>query len=207
MRLAPDGHRGIGVDRRAGERVAELDRTRPHRDQAGALGGRERRQVGPEPPCGALEHREIAAIAGRDERQRPAHRLVEGLHPPQKSARDARRDQQRCALGRERQLVGFGCELEQRERVAGRFTVQARGGRGRQPAEQGRPPRCWSGRRFATSRRSAPSSSDGSPSRTAITAAIGSATSRRSANNSACALDPSSQWASSTSTATGPRSA
>ena len=55
--------------------------------------------------------------------------------------------------------------------------------------------------------RSAPSSSDGSPSRTVRMAAIGSATSRRNANSSAWALDPSSQWASSTSTATGPLSA
>ena len=55
--------------------------------------------------------------------------------------------------------------------------------------------------------RSAPSSRDGSPSRTATKTAIGSATSLRNANSSACALDTSSHWASSTRTATGACSA
>jgi hypothetical protein len=65
------------------------------------------------------------------------------------------------------------------------------------PAEaRSRPAR----RRVGTS---APSSSDGSPWRTASTTATGSATRRRNAKSMASALDPSSQCASSTSTATG----
>ncbi len=52
--------------------------------------------------------------------------------------------------------------------------------------------------------RSAPSSSDGSPSRTATSTAIGSATNRRKANSSAWALEASSQWASSMRTPAAP---
>ena len=52
--------------------------------------------------------------------------------------------------------------------------------------------------------RSAPSSSDGSPSRTASSTPIGSAIRRRNANRSASALEPSIQCASSTSDSSGP---
>ena len=66
--------RGVGVDRRPGQRMAELDRARAQRDQPRALGRGQRGQVDPELGRGPLEHRQVAAVAASRPAPAPAGR-------------------------------------------------------------------------------------------------------------------------------------
>ena len=117
----------VSVGQRGGERpvgVAPLvERTRRRRSPTGRAGGGTR----PSPArsvtspaasaaasaarsipsrCGrALEHRQIAAVAGRGEHQRAPGGVVELVDAAQERARDPRGDEHRGALGRERELL------------------------------------------------------------------------------------------------------
>ena len=184
MRFTPLRHGGVGVDRGPGKRMTELDGARAQRDHSRAFRSGQRGEVDPEAVGGAFEHRQIAAVAGGGEHQCAAGGFVEQANSPHERARDACGDKHRGTFGRERELVRVRRQLEQRERVAICRTVQLMSSDGRQPAQQQfgivdrRPP-------IRSVGRSAPSSNEGSPSRTAISTAIGSATSRRKANSSA----------------------
>ncbi len=114
-----------------------------------------------------------------------------------------------AALGRVSSRLASRRELEQREWVAAGRAVQPLDG---VVSEHLRPTSssAASGRSspaMRSVRMSAPFSSEGWPSRTARTSAIGSARSRRAANSSVSALERSSQCASSMSSASGPSSA
>ena len=63
-----------GVDRRARQRMAELDRAGPHRHEPGALGGRQRGKLDAQPPCRAFQQCEVAAVAGGQRAAAPAAR-------------------------------------------------------------------------------------------------------------------------------------
>ena len=136
MCFPPLPDRRVGVDRRAGKWMSKLDRARAQRDQARALHGRQRGEVDPEPICGALEHRQIAAVAGGGEHQRAAGRLVENPYPPHERARDSCGYKHRGTFGSECEFVCVRRELKQRQRVAGRRAVQLMGGGRRNPAQQ-----------------------------------------------------------------------
>ena len=155
----------------------------------------------------ALQQRRVAAVARRGEDEGGARRGAEPVHPRGVGLGDPRGHQHRRALARERGL-----------RPPGRAARAARAGCRPSPGAAAPPP---PGRRrpaappsppgvspaIGSTGRSAPSSSDGAPGRTASSTAIGSATSRRAAKSSAWALEWSSHCASSTSTATGCSSA
>ena len=128
----------VGIDRRARERVAELDRPGPHGDQAGGLGRGQDRQVDPQPGGRALEHRHIAALAGRREHQGAAGRRIEFLDPAQEGARDSRRNDDGRARGSELELVRIAGQLDQSQGVAGGGAVQPLRGSGGQPMEERR---------------------------------------------------------------------
>ena len=184
--------------------------TRPSpasRHEPAGLGDRQRGQIDREPVRRPLEHRQVACCRwsppapAPGERPGRARRRAAGTRarsartrapgPPRGRARDrARRWRARSAQA--------GCRRWLHADRSAAAAVSPRRSAAASPLE--RPASRIVGR-------SAPSSSEGSPSRTAIRTAIGSATSRRKANSNACALEPSSQWASSTRTATGPSSA
>ena len=126
----------IGVDRRPGQRMAELHHARVQRDQPCALRGGKRRQVDPEPGRGPLQRRQIAGVAGRGQDQGLPGGLVEQAGSLQERARDPGGDKDGGAFGSERQLVCVRCELEQRKRVAGRRLVQPPGRFRRQPRHE-----------------------------------------------------------------------
>ena len=75
-----------GVDRRAGQRVPELDQPRLERDQSTGLGDRQGMEIDSEPVRGPLEHRQIAAVAGRHQHQRATSGVVEFVHAAQERA-------------------------------------------------------------------------------------------------------------------------
>ncbi len=78
--------RRAGVDRRPGERMAELDRACSQRDQPGALGRGQCRQIDPERRRGPRQHRQIAAVAGRRQRQGVAGLARRAARPRRRNA-------------------------------------------------------------------------------------------------------------------------
>ena len=180
VRLAALRGGRVGVDRRAHQRMAELDRAGAERHQAGALGGAQRRDLEPErarPRARAPPDRRC-----RWSRPAPAHAARASssrLRPAQERAGDPRRDEHRRALGasavvgrrRRARAAPAGCRRSPRAAAARRPASSSR--------SSSRRPRRWLSPSSRSVGRSAPSSSDGSPSRTAISTAIGSATSRR----------------------------
>ena len=183
---APRGARGTdarGVDGRAHERVAELD-ARRRRGGRGRPPRRARGRRRSRPSCAAARPSgaELARVARGREHQHAPRRLAG-------SARSAARTRPRCSprsapAHRRAPAASRAASAPSSSSASGLPPVA----RYRRSAVSRATPLASSSAASARSspatrsvRRSAPSSSDGSPSRTASTSAIGSATSRRTA--------------------------
>ena len=182
--------------------MPELDRVGAEHDEARGLGRGEVGDVNADRRRRAREDGETAGVRRGREHEHAARRFRELLRTPRERRGDARRDRDRPFAGHASSRPASGASsssasglppVASYRRSAASPTSAAASARSR-PATR-------------RTRRSEPSRSDGSPSRTVSTTAIGSATSRRAANSSASALDPSSQCASSTSSASGVSSA
>ena len=146
VRVAPLIRRGAGVDRRAGQRMAKLDRARRGGSTSPALSATRERRRGRRSrrSRGALEHRQIAAVAGRHEHERVTGGVVELVDTPQERARDPRGDQDRGAFGREREVAGVGVGAARSARAGCRRSRRA-GARPRQAQARraASPPHRW----------------------------------------------------------------
>ena len=201
VRGAPLVRRRGAVRGRARERMAERELIAAHGDQPRALGGGQRREVQPERRRRPFEHRELARVLGRGQRQQPPRGLGQRGDPGRERVLDARLDPQHGpgSSGRWRpaRRARAGCPAS--PRTAGRRRRAAagrrRGARAPRPPPRGRALRA---RASGGRRRGA---------RVAITIATASANRRRAANRIAPSEDSSSHCASSTATSTGRSSA
>ena len=193
-RAAPRARR-VGVDRRARQRVAERRPSPPPSvTRPASLGGGERRRRRARARRGRArqQRRGRRRRSRRPARAAGASRSRQPLDAPQERLRRCARD----GTGpRARQRASRRAPRRASSSSASGLPPVARYSRSTAvvgdvaPAEQLRGASRGRARRARSAGRSAPSSSDGSPSRTASTSAIGSATSRRAAKSSACALE------------------
>ena len=153
-----DGRRRgrAGRPRAPGGRRAAARRTRRRtsptgRADAGTRPLRSRSVISPAPSAAASASRSspsrraarssigrspLSLVAART--QRRPRGLVEVVEAAQERARDPRGHQDRGSFGRELEVLRVGCELDQRQRVAGGRAVEAVGDGGREPCEQHR---------------------------------------------------------------------
>ena len=216
VRGAPLGRAGGVVDRRAQQRVAELDAAGVEADDVGRLGGRRARSRSM-PSCSSARVQDVdaARLHRADDGQRAARVLGQRVDLALERALDARpgrqRRGQRLAPGELR--VATAGSGSRRARAGCRRRSRAAGWRpfGATPCglllEQRRARRRARGR--ATRRRGRPRSSARrpSPSRTPSSSTMPSASRRRAANSSASRDAASSQCTSSTIASTGCSSA
>ena len=127
VRRTPLAGGRVGVDRRSGQRMAELHRARAEPDQSGVLRGGQAGQVGLEPGGRPFQRRQVAGIAGGGQHQGLAGGISQPAGAAQEGARDAGRHRYRRAVGSQLQVGCARRELEQRERVACGRPVQLPG--------------------------------------------------------------------------------